>query len=82
MEHGISLPCSRKPFTGSYPHIDESSYILTPISLRSILMLSSRLLLGILSGLIYYFFCLSKNLQTKVINYNHRSYPLVKWNSD
>jgi hypothetical protein len=51
MESEGSLPCSQKPATETYPEPAESSSPpLIPISLRSILMSSSYLRLGLLSG--------------------------------
>jgi hypothetical protein len=46
MEPEGSLPCSQKPATGPYPESDPS----IPIPLRSILMLSSHLRLGLCSN--------------------------------
>jgi hypothetical protein len=52
MEPEGSSPCSRKPATGPYPEPAESSSLHRSISLRSILMLSSHLRLGLPSGLL------------------------------
>jgi hypothetical protein len=41
------LTCSQEPATGPNPETDESTAIPSPISLRSILMLSSHLRLGL-----------------------------------
>jgi hypothetical protein len=53
MEPESSLTSSQEPSTGPYtePH-KSSSYRPHPISLRSLLMLSSRLCLGLLGDLI------------------------------
>jgi len=51
MEPEGSSPCSQKPATGSYPEPVESSLPHWSLSLRSSLMLSSHLLLGLASGL-------------------------------
>jgi hypothetical protein len=51
MELGVSLPCSQEPAAGVYPELDESNANPRPISLRSILILSSRVRLGLSSGL-------------------------------
>jgi hypothetical protein len=48
-----SLPCSQQPSTGPYPESDQSSPIPPhPMSLRSILILSTHLRLGLPSGLL------------------------------
>jgi hypothetical protein len=53
MEPEGSLPCSQEPATCPYPEPNEStSTSPNPISLRSILMLSSHLRLGLRSGLL------------------------------
>jgi hypothetical protein len=49
MEPEGSLPRSQEPSTGPYPEPDQSNSY--PISLRSILILSTHLRLGLLSGL-------------------------------
>jgi len=52
MEPEGSLPCSQEPTTCPYPEPDESNpHLPHPISLRSILILSSKLRLGLPSGL-------------------------------
>jgi hypothetical protein len=54
MEPEGSLPCSQEPCTGPYPEPDRSSpYQSLPISLRSILILSIHLRLGLPSGLFH-----------------------------
>jgi hypothetical protein len=50
MEPEGSLPCSQEPSTGPYPEPDQSNPA-HPISLRSILLLTTRLRLGLPSGL-------------------------------
>jgi hypothetical protein len=50
MEPEGSLPCSQEPSTGPYPEPDQSNPS-QPISLRSILLLSRYLRLGLPSGL-------------------------------
>jgi hypothetical protein len=50
MEPEGSLPCSQKPSTGPYPEPDESRPY-HPVFLRSILILSTHLRLGLPSGL-------------------------------
>jgi hypothetical protein len=50
MEPGVSLPCSREPSTGPYPEPDQSNPY-HPIPLRSLLILSTHLRLGLSSGL-------------------------------
>jgi hypothetical protein len=53
MEPEGALPCSQEPTTCPYPEPNESkSTSPNPISLRSILMLSSHLRLGLPSGLL------------------------------
>jgi hypothetical protein len=53
MEPKSSLLCSQEPATGHYPEPDESSPYHPILFLqRSILILSSRLCLGLPSGLI------------------------------
>jgi hypothetical protein len=47
MEPGGSLPCSQEPSTGPYPEPDQSN----PYHLRSILILSPHLRLGLPNGL-------------------------------
>jgi len=51
MESESSLPCSQNPATGFYSEPDEASPYLQTIPLRSILMLSSHLLLDLPTGL-------------------------------
>jgi hypothetical protein len=51
MEPEGSLPCSQQPATCPYPEPNESTSP-NPISVRSILMLSSHLRLGLPSGLL------------------------------
>jgi hypothetical protein len=48
-----SLPYSQQPATGPYPEPDESSPLPPsfPVSLRSVLILFSRICLGLPSGL-------------------------------
>jgi hypothetical protein len=50
MEPQGSLPCSQEPSSGPYPELDQSVHTPHPISLRSILILSSHLHLGLPSG--------------------------------
>jgi hypothetical protein len=50
MEPEASLPCSQEPFTGPYPEPDQSNPS-HPISLKSILISSTHLRLGLPSGL-------------------------------
>jgi hypothetical protein len=50
-EHEGSSPHSQQPATGPCPEPVESNDTLKPISLRSILILSSHLRLGLQSGL-------------------------------
>jgi hypothetical protein len=50
MEHEGSLPCSQEPSTGLYSEPDESNPY-HPSYLRSILILSTHLRLGLPSGL-------------------------------
>jgi hypothetical protein len=50
MEPEGSLPCSQEPSTGPYPEPDRSN-LYHPISIRSILILSTHLHLGLPSGL-------------------------------
>jgi hypothetical protein len=50
MEPGGSLPRSQEPSTGPYPEPDQSNQY-HPISIRSILILSTQLSLGFPSGL-------------------------------
>jgi hypothetical protein len=50
MEPEGSLPCSQEPSTGPYPEPDQSNPY-HPISLRSILIISTHLRLGLPSGL-------------------------------
>jgi hypothetical protein len=50
LEHRNSLPCSQEPFTSPYSESNESCpYAPHSISLRSVLILSSRLRLGLLN---------------------------------
>jgi hypothetical protein len=52
MELEGSLPCSQEPATGPYPDPDETSpHLVTLISVRSILVLSSHLRISIPNGL-------------------------------
>jgi hypothetical protein len=51
MEPEGSLPCSQEPSTGPYPQPDQSSLYHPILSLRSILILSTHLHLGLPSGL-------------------------------
>jgi hypothetical protein len=51
MEPEDSLPCSQQPTTGPYPEPDASSTHILTVSLRSILILSSHLRLGVPSDL-------------------------------
>jgi hypothetical protein len=50
MESESSLPCSQEPSTGLYP-VPDQSIPPYPVSLRTILMLSSHLHLGLPNGL-------------------------------
>ena len=52
MEPEGSLPRSHEPTTCPYPKPDPTSTCLTPISLKSILILTSQLCLGLPSGLL------------------------------
>jgi hypothetical protein len=57
MEPESSLQCSQEPSTGPYPEPDQSSpYLSHPVSLRSVLTLSTDLRLGLPSGLFPYGF--------------------------
>jgi len=52
MESEGSLPCSQEPTTGAYPEPHAfSPHLLTLFPLRSTVILSSHLCLGLLSGL-------------------------------
>jgi hypothetical protein len=52
MEPEGSLPCSQEPSAGPYPEpVESSPHDPRPISLTSILVLSSHLRLGLCSGL-------------------------------
>jgi hypothetical protein len=51
MEPGGLLPCSKKPFTGPYPELDQYDPYHLILSLRSSLMLSSHLRLVLSSSL-------------------------------
>jgi hypothetical protein len=47
MEHECSLPWSQVSTNGTYPEADESGLYPSPIFLRSILILSSHVRIGI-----------------------------------
>jgi hypothetical protein len=56
MEAEHSLPCSQEPATDFRPETDKSSPHPHPMSLRSILVISSHLRLGLPNGLFSYGF--------------------------
>jgi hypothetical protein len=61
MEPESSLPYSQEPVTGLYPMQDESSPYGNPMSLKSVLILSSQLRIGLPSSL------LSSGVPTKTL---------------
>jgi hypothetical protein len=56
MKHEGSLLCSQEPSTGPYPEPDQSSLYHSSLCLRSILVLTTRLRLGLPNGLLTWSF--------------------------